>query len=232
MFPSVQPVNAQMDSPPATDNRGWLGVIILNVSSEAARALQMQRRQGVIVLEVTPGGAAEQAGLHQGDVILSFNGEAIDQSGELPRLIAQHQAGADVTLEIWRAGEAHSMPVRLGARPSEPPRIGAATGQAPATADSAASANGKALGLVVRVLAPAEAQARGVAFGLVIERIGAAAKAPQLAPGDVIVGINNDEFSSVAEFNALVAKHAPGSSVALRVRRGLEERYVPVKVQG
>lgn len=199
MFPGVQPVNAQTDLPPATDNRGWLGVIILNVSSEAARALQMQ---------------------------------AIDRSGELPRLIAQHQAGADVTLEIWRAGEPHSMPVRPGTRPSEPSRIGAATGQAPATADRAASANGKALGLVVRVLAPAEAQARGIAFGLVIERIGAAAKAPQLAPGDIIVGINNDEFSSVEEFNALVAKHAPGSSVALRVRRGDEEQFVPVKVQG
>jgi serine protease Do len=88
------------------------------------------------------------------------------------------------------------------------------------------------LGLTVRAVAPEQAKALGVKFGLVIERIHPAAKAPQLEPGDVIVGINNAEFSSIEEFNALVRKQQPGSSAALLVRRGDAAHYVPVEVQG
>jgi len=80
----------------AMDTRGRLGVENLNVAPQAARALRLEQPQGVMVLEITPSSVAAHASLERADVIPSFNGEAIDEPGELPRLIAQQENGAEV----------------------------------------------------------------------------------------------------------------------------------------
>lgn len=89
---------------------------------------------------------------------------------------------------------------------------------APGRPDTRTKAYGQALGLHIRALAPSEAHPLGVQFGLLIERIDDPAPAHQLAPGDVIVGVNNERIGSVQEFNAAIAKYSPGSSVACRSR--------------
>jgi len=132
----------------AMDTRGWLGVEILNVTPQAARALRLEQPQGVMVLKITPGSAAEHAGLEPGDVILSFNDEAIDEPGELPRLIAQQENGTEVMLKIWRARHVHTISVRLGPRAFTSSQSGTAVGAAPRSPDGQAKANGEALGLV------------------------------------------------------------------------------------
>ena len=108
MLLAAQPAGSQIDAVPAANEKGWLGVLIRDISPAVAHALQMQRPQGALVVEVTPGGAGERAGLHPGDVILSLNGEAIDERGELPRLIEQQPAGTLAALEIWRAGRSQN----------------------------------------------------------------------------------------------------------------------------
>lgn len=88
------------------------------------------------------------------------------------------------------------------------------------------------LGLAFSVLPPAERRALGVSFGLVVERVDPTADAGPIQRGDVITAINNTEFASLEEFNRIVAKQKPGSSIALLVRRGTDSLYVPVKVMG
>ena len=70
----------------------------------------------------------------------------------------------------------------------------------------------------------------GIDFGLVVQGVqGVNADAP-LQRGDVIVAINRQRFSSLAEFNRLVAGLPAGGSVALLVRRGEASLYVPLQV--
>lgn len=204
--------------------RGRLGVAIQSVTPELAQSFRLEKPiGGAIVTRVDPATAAAKAGLQAGDVILRYNGEVIDDANELPRLVANTKPGAAATLEIWRQGASRTVNATIGEFPAE---TIAAAGPA------AAPAKANRLGLGVSVLPPEQRKALGVKFGLVIESIDPASEAPQLERGDVIVGINNAEFSSVEEFNAIVAKLEPGSSAALLVRRGDAARYIAVKVQG
>lgn len=88
------------------------------------------------------------------------------------------------------------------------------------------------LGCSVHVLTAEQRQALGVKFGLVVESIDPPARTPQLNSGDVLVGINNVELTSVEQLERIVAEQKPGSSVALHVRRGDAALYIPVSVQG
>src|SRR5437667_10342479 len=79
--------------------RGRLGVGIQEVSASLARSFGLERPQGALVSTVESGGPAEKASVKPGDVILSFNGKPIDQSSELPPLVAQTKPGTKAELE-------------------------------------------------------------------------------------------------------------------------------------
>ena len=80
-------------------SRGWLGVQIQEVTPAIAASLGLKGEDGALVAVVTPNSPAAKAGLKQGDVILSFNGSAVKQLRDLPRLVAadraRHRGGAD-----------------------------------------------------------------------------------------------------------------------------------------
>lgn len=69
---------------------------------------------GALVEEVTPGGAAQLAGIKAGDIIVSFNNRAIATSGELTAAVRQQPAGAKATVEYIRDGKKSTVSVTLG----------------------------------------------------------------------------------------------------------------------
>jgi serine protease Do len=69
---------------------------------------------GVLVAEVTPDGPAAAAGLMQGDVVRQFNGEAVDSTRTLARLVGTRDAGEEVELEVLRGGSSRTVTVELG----------------------------------------------------------------------------------------------------------------------
>ena len=92
--------------------RGRLGVRIQEVSAGLARSFDLAQPTGALVAEVERRSPAAGAGLKAGDVILRFDGLAIDTAGELPPMIAAKRPGSDVRLEVWR----HGQPLQLHAR--------------------------------------------------------------------------------------------------------------------
>jgi len=94
--------------------RGWLGVRIQTVTDDIAESLGMAEAEGALVASVTPEGPAAAAGLEAGDVILSFNGEPIEEMRELPRVVAETEVGSTVPVEVFRRGETESFEVTLG----------------------------------------------------------------------------------------------------------------------
>ncbi len=201
--------------------RGRLGIGIQPLTKELAQSFGLENADGVIVVNVEPGSPADKSGLRLGDVILSYNGERIDQANELPRLVASTKPGDKAAVQIVREGKQQSLNV--------------AVGESAAAATAGATRPGQGmkpsrLGLSVRELAPEERKQLGVEYGLVVTELGDKLAASPIRPGDVIVAVNQSRFKSLEEFNKLIASQKAGERVALLVRRGEGAIYVPVEV--
>jgi len=94
--------------------RALLGVTIVSVNAELANELNMDSIRGVLISGVSPNGAADKSGLHANDVILSVNGEEVDESNQLQQKIAVKQPGDMVELRIYRNGNELTKRVELG----------------------------------------------------------------------------------------------------------------------
>ena len=93
--------------------RGFLGVEIQNVDARVARRLAMDRISGVYVNGVTPGGAAEGAGVRDGDVITAIDGRSVNAPNELQSAVARRRPGETLDVELWRHGSVQSLDITL-----------------------------------------------------------------------------------------------------------------------
>jgi len=94
--------------------RGQLGIAVVRLNSEPAKDLGIKETKGVVVAQVQPGSAADQAGLKKGDVITAFNGVEINEPNVFRNLVASTAPGTDVTLTVRRDGNEQQVHARLG----------------------------------------------------------------------------------------------------------------------
>ncbi|MGL4960502.1 MAG: S1C family serine protease [Inquilinus sp.] len=97
--------------------RGWLGVQIQALTPELAEAAGLDKAKGALVAEVQKGSPALKAGLHQGDVIVSFDGKPVAESKDLPRLVAETASGTTVPVEVLRDGQSKTLSVDIALQP-------------------------------------------------------------------------------------------------------------------
>ena len=199
--------------------RGRLGVRIQPITKELAQSFKLKEASGALIASVEPGSPADKAGLKPGDVVLAFNGQEIDDPNKLPRLVAATKPGQSATLRIWRNGNAEDVKFTAAELVAE--------AKTPKPAPDKATKPNR-LGLVVSELPAAQRKQLGIEYGLVVESADAS-KTP-LRPGDVIVGVGREAFSSLEDFNRLIEEQKQGDTVALLVKRGEATVYVPVEV--
>jgi len=96
----------------------YLGVGVLDVDSERAKALKLKEERGVEISSVTEGGPADKAGIKQGDVVLEYNGQAVEGTTQFQRLVHETPAGRQVKIDLWRNGAALSVTATVGTRKS------------------------------------------------------------------------------------------------------------------
>jgi len=94
--------------------RGWLGVQIQPVTREIADSLGLKEDDGALVTSVIPESPAAEAGILAGDVIVSMNGEKLDDFRGLTKLVARAAAGSNSTFEVHRQGKTHDLDVEIG----------------------------------------------------------------------------------------------------------------------
>src|SRR5262249_38872127 len=101
-----------------TVDRGWLGVVIQNVTDEIADSIGLSEAKGAMVTKVAEDGPAAKQDIKAGDVIVAVNGDKIDDSRDLARKVAELHPNTDVKLSIVRYGDKHEVDMKLGTFPS------------------------------------------------------------------------------------------------------------------
>ncbi len=97
--------------------RGWVGIVIQEVTPEIADSLNLPDARGALVSNIVPDGPAEKAGIIRGDVVLSFNNIAIQHSIDLPKIVAECEPGTSGALTVNRDGEQMTIQLTLGEFP-------------------------------------------------------------------------------------------------------------------
>lgn len=208
--------------------RGWLGVQIQPVTREAAESFDLPDTHGALVASTLPGSPAARAGIQAGDVIHKMNGQRLDRFRDLPRLVATAQAGASVSLEIWRNGEARTLSLTLGAMPSEEQQL--ASNEDPTPAQSAK------LGIQLAQLTPQLRQRYGIpeqSSGVLVAEVerGSPAARAGIRSGSVLEMVDQTAVNSPEEVVAKVQEAAAQkrSAVMLLVGHEGERRFVAVR---
>ena len=198
--------------------RGRIGVTIQAMNQSLAQSFGLPRAEGALVSSVEEGSPAARAGLRPGDVILGWNGDAVDESSSLPMLVANMAPGENVPMRIWRDGAERTLSVTVGKVPG--------TEQLASGASPAADA-GK-LGLSVRPLDAGERAQIRADSGLLVENASGAAAEAGVRQGDVILAVNGEPVRSVEQLRSLVENG--GKHVALLVQREDGRIFLPVEV--
>ena len=94
--------------------RGWLGVRIQFVTKEIADIEKLEKPRGALIASVAEGSPSEKAGILAGDIILEFDGTAINEMPELPLIVAQTEVGKTVEVKIWRNTKELTKKITLG----------------------------------------------------------------------------------------------------------------------
>jgi serine protease Do len=103
-------------------SRGWLGVAIQDLTPEMADHFGIQDKQGALVADVTKGGPADESGMRRGDVIVSWDGKPVQESHDLPLLVASTPIGRKVEVKALRDGSAKTFTVKVaGSRRNRSP---------------------------------------------------------------------------------------------------------------
>ena len=159
-----------------TVSRGFMG-IRFSSNDTWVTGIEGYQGPGVLVGEVTPGGPAASAGVHERDVITRVNGEAMSSGEVLRSVISSTRPGQTVRLGIWREGSTREIPVVLGDFPKESlagqPAVRTLFVRYGLSLDNVPRLNGSLAGVIVdRVLPDSPAAEAGFRSGQSVLRIG------------------------------------------------------------
>jgi serine protease Do len=191
--------------------RGWLGVMIQKVTPELAKAFDLKDESGALVGDVTSGSPAEKAGIKPGDIIIEFNGKAIKEMSELPRLVAAVPLGKVVEVKVLRNGGPQVFKVQI----QEMEEKQTASGP---------SQMKEGLGLSLNEFTPELARRYGLDFepGLLVMQVkdGSPADDAGIQTGDLIKELNRKPVKDIKTFQGIITNIKKGGSVLFRLKRG------------
>ncbi|RDH86243.1 MAG: serine peptidase [endosymbiont of Escarpia spicata] len=206
-------------------SRGWLGVLIQDITGELAESFHMSHPRGALVARVLPDSPSSQAGLQVGDVILKYNGTELRSSSELPPLVGSSRVDRPARLEVLRGGKNIIVMVNIGELPPEE--------DAQLTQQVKPKIAKNRLGVTVSDLTEEHLSqfALPAGQGVMVDSVtGNEAREAGVREGDVIMMLNNDNIENAKQFGQLVKRLPGGKTVALLVHRTSGPMFLALRV--
>ena len=207
----VKRVSAELTSKGKV-TRGWLGVSMQPLTPELAASFGAKDRKGALVADVVPESPAAAAGLKSGDIVLEFNGQKVEEPGDLARAVGLATPGQTAKLKVWRDGQERALDIRMTEQPGERQATTLGLTVKPATAE------------VARELELPSTD------GVVVDNVasGSAADKAGIRPGDVIREINRKPVKTMADFDRLARSTRREQPMTIKVQRGASSLYVAI----
>ena len=204
-------------------SRGWLGVQIQDVTRELAESFGMKRPVGALIAKIIAQSPAEAADLQIGDIIIDFNGQKIETSGDLPPLVGMSPINEKSKLTVIRQGDKKVISVKIGLLPEE---------DAQQAATKAAPKPDNRLGINVSNLNEEQReQTQVMKNGVLVQNVGKGPAAQVgIQRGDVILRIANNVIRDVADFDRIVKNLPAGQSIAVLIQRRGSPVFLAIKL--
>jgi serine protease Do len=204
-------------------NRGYIGVNISAVDPATAKAVGLDQTKGIMVQGLLKNGAAEKAGIKEGDIILKVDGREVNQPNALQSYIASKSAGATVNLSIFRDGKTLEKSVTLKPRDNSS-KVEPASEKNDENNNDNESTNQMTfdnLGLTIRNITKDEAKTYKVEQGVIITDVKLLSRADdqEIRKGYVITQIDKKDVKNVKDFENLI-KSKKGSAVLIKLVDG------------
>ena len=210
--------------------RGRIGVAVRPIPADAVDEFGLKDRNGALVATVSPGGAADKAGLEPGDVIIAYNGKPIRNQDELVQAVVATRPGTTVPVRIMRDGQERTQSItveeldlenetqtaRAGGRNNEPQQ-------------ESSSGFGMSLSPITPEIARRLRLDDGTRGAVIVEvdPQSPAARAG-LQPSDVILRVGRTPVANASEASRELARVPSGGTAFLLVLRGGQETFIPV----
>ncbi len=204
-------------------SRGWLGVLIQDVTRELAESFGMSKPQGALIARVMPDSPAEKANLQVGDIVVSFNGKEIVRSSSLPPVVGSTPVGKKVPVKVIRNGRSKTLWVKLGELPEQEETI--------AKAETSKTTSDNRLNVRVADLTKDQREELEIDGGVLVESVGeGAASNAGIREGDIILRMDGKPVKDISQFKEMIRKLPAGKSVAVLVQRRGGPIFLALKV--
>jgi Do/DeqQ family serine protease len=202
--------------------RGWLGIVIQDLTDDLASGFGVSPGGGVLVSDVMKDGPADEGGLRAGDVIVAFAGAPIKEVTDLQKRVAAVEPGRPTPLTVIRDRKSTPLTVKIGEQPGEEALV-------------AALPRESTFGLTVEPVTPEAAERFGLSgrTGVLVTAVapGSSGAEAGIRPGDTILEVNRRPVKDLESFTALMDEVKPGEAVPVQLRRGEgRSEYVVLKV--
>jgi serine protease Do len=218
-------------------HRGWLGVRLGTITQEIATRNGLPRPLGAMVSGITEGGPAARAGLRPGDIVITYDGKAINEDRYLTRYVADTPIGKSVKIDLLRDGKKQTVNVVI-ARLDEHTAV-ARTSTSPDTPDTpqpgSRNVSGRIMGMTLAEMNGEMRRRFSIepdVKGLVVTSVDSGSDASgKVQPGDVVVEMAFEPVETIGEAQALAmrAERRPGAAVLLYINRNGDMTFRSVK---
>ena len=202
--------------------RGWLGVVIQDITEDLAKSFGLENTRGALVSEVSEGSPAAEAGLQQGDVIVQVDGSPVKDVSALRNKIAMVAPGSKVDIQVMRDGKNEKITVTIGEQPTDFGAVG-----------KAGDESLQQMGLTLQDLTQELSDQFGYRQdqGVLVADVDPDSPADQagLKPGQLIEEVNKRRVHNLRELKQVLAQSNTPNQVLLRIRAGEYSQYVVLR---
>ena len=209
-------------------SRGWLGVLIQDVTKELAESFGMSKPHGALVAKVLPDSPAAQAGIEVGDIIVKYDGNEVSFSSDLPPMVGGTTVGSTIPVDIIRRGKMKTIKIKISKLPEEKELAQAAGG------GQGGGSTANPLNISVVDLDDAQRKEFAIDNGAVmVQEVdeGPGRKAG-MRTGDVIILLNNTRVKNIKHFDELAQGLPTGKSIPILIQRQGNPIFLAFRLSG